>query len=163
MSEFGSSRFGIENWERHWDPRDESEWGDEDEEAKPVGGDDGLVDDEVNMENKVVAERIGQYSVYKVKNEMTKGELENLRLEYGIPDTIELRLLRKNDKASQPPNGSVLIHPGGALITNNPSKKAWKNKYAFATGNWEFREGDLGFGARVQTCFRRAGEQLHVM
>ncbi|KAH0982664.1 hypothetical protein GBA52_009841 [Prunus armeniaca] len=100
------------NWERDWDPRDESEWGDEDEEAKPVGGDDGLVDDEVNMENKVVAERIGQYSVYKVKNEMTMGELENLRLEYGIPDTIELRLLRKNDKASQPPNGSVLIHLG---------------------------------------------------
>ncbi|XP_034205351.1 uncharacterized protein LOC117619489 [Prunus dulcis] len=189
------------------------------------------------MEDEVVAGRIGQYSIDKVKNEMTEGELEHLRLEYGIPDTIKLRLLRKDEKASQPPDGSVLIHPGffkcgfrlplhpyvhkflrtlglapmqinpnvyiawlsmyvlwkqlglgepsfaqfanqyclkkhpgsigwwyvcafmnieGALITNNSSKKAWKNKYFFASGNWKFREGDVGSGARVQTCFRRA-------
>ncbi|KAI5343725.1 hypothetical protein L3X38_011601 [Prunus dulcis] len=230
--------------ERDWDPRDESEGGDEDEEAELVGGDGGLVDDEVDMEDEVVAGRIGQYSIDKVKNEMTEGELEHLRLEYGIPDTIKLRLLRKDEKASQPPDGSVLIHSGffkygfrlplhpyvhkflrtlglapmqmnpnvyiawlsmyvlwkqlglgepsfaqfanqyclkkhpssigwwyvcafmnieGALITNNSSKKAWKNKYFFASGNWKFREGDVGSGARVQTCFRRAGGYLHVM
>ncbi|CAB4289461.1 unnamed protein product [Prunus armeniaca] len=210
----------MEDWERDWDPRDESEGGDEDEEAELVGGDGGLVDDEVDMEDEVVAERIVQYSI-----DMS-------------------RLPRKDEKASQPPNGSVLIHPGffkcgfrlplhpyvhkflrtlglapmqinpnvyiawlsmyvvwkqlglgepsfaqfvnqyclkkhpgstrwryvcafinigGALITNNPSKKAWKNKYFFALGNWEFRKGDVGSGARVQTCFRRAGGYLHVM
>ncbi|CAL9011752.1 unnamed protein product, partial [Prunus brigantina] len=188
MSELGSSRFGMEDWERDWDPRDESQGGDEDEEAELVGGDGGLVDDEVDMEDKVVAERIGQYSIDKVKNEMTEGELEHLRLEYEIPDTIKLRLLRNDEKASQPPNGPVLIHLGffkcgfrlplhtigwwyvcvfmnigGALITNNPSKKAWKNKYFFALGDWEFREGDVGSSARVQTRFHRAGGYLHVM
>ncbi|VVA30970.1 Hypothetical predicted protein [Prunus dulcis] len=84
-----------------WDPREESEEGDEDEEAKLVGV-GGLVDDEVDMEDEVVAQRIG-----------------------------------------------------GALITNNPLKKAWKNKYFFASGNWEFGEDDVGSGARVQTCFCR--------
>ncbi|KAL6284812.1 hypothetical protein ACE6H2_015741 [Prunus campanulata] len=112
MSESGSSQFGMEDWERDWDPRDESEEGDEDEEAELAGREGGLVDDEVEMEDEVVAERIGQYSIDKVKNEMTEGEIENLRLEYGIPGTIELRLPRKDEKASQPPDGSVLIHPG---------------------------------------------------
>ncbi|KAI5324625.1 hypothetical protein L3X38_033698 [Prunus dulcis] len=133
-----------------WDPREESEEGDEDEEAKLVGV-GGLVDDEVDMEDEVVAQRIGQYSIDKVKNEMTEGELENLRLEYGIPDTIELRLPKKDEKA----NGSIFIHAGFF--------ESWKNKYFFASENWEFGEDDVGSGARVQTCFCRASGYLHVM
>lgn len=111
MSESGSSRFGMEDWERDWDPRDESEGGDEDEEAELVGGEGGHDDDEVNMEDEVVAEKIGQYSIDKVKMRWLRVSLRIWGWS-GIPNTIELRLLRKDEKASQPPNGSVLIHPG---------------------------------------------------
>ena len=57
----------------------------------------------------------------------------------------------------------AFMHIGGALITNNLSKKTWRNKYFFASGDWELRGGDVGPGARVQAPFHRAGGYLHVM